>query len=117
MGTFNGGVSVNTHHRVKKLKHLRIKAGPQRDEYVHSIVFEAKILGRREAWELIHPDQPIPDLEFFRYLQPHETVDHDNNDSLDNSPDNLKRMTRADNTRKALAHRRAKKKEAESVPF
>jgi len=125
---FKNGISENVHIKGKKLKHLRIKAGPQRDRYVHDLVFEAKILGRREAYEheLLNLDKPIPENDFYRYLDPTwETVDHDNQDSLDNSPTNLVRMTRGDNVRKANRvngdKRRAKKKmnnkEKESVPF
>jgi hypothetical protein len=49
MGAFSGGVSINVHCKSGKMRHLRIKAGPQRDEYVHALIFKAKILGRREA--------------------------------------------------------------------
>jgi hypothetical protein len=124
------GTSVNIHCKKYKVKHIRIKAGCQRDRYVHDIVFEAKILGRREAWELIHPDQPIPDLEFFRYLDTTwETIDHSNNDSLDNAGSNLVRMSRPDHaakTNKAAREKREQKRKAKakaeqasdtSVPF
>jgi len=60
MPKFINGVSENVHGKQHKLKHLRIKAGKQRDVYVHDLVFKAKILGRREAWESIHPDRPVP---------------------------------------------------------
>src|ERR1039457_3950582 len=94
MAAFKNGVSENVHVKGKKLKHLRVKAGPQRDQYVHAIVFEAKILGRREAWDRLNPSQPCPEDEFYSYLQSHETIDHDDQDSLNNSPGNLVRMTR-----------------------
>ena len=51
---FKNGISPNIHVKGKKLKHLRIKAGPQRDRYLHDIVFEAKILGRRESYMREH---------------------------------------------------------------
>lgn len=109
---FNGGVVENVHVKGKKLRHLRIKAGKQRDEYVHSIVFQAKILGRRESWEREHPDgQPIPDNEFYRYIDlTFETVDHDDQDSLNNDPLNLVRMTRGANAAKANRHGAAERK-------
>jgi hypothetical protein len=108
MPKFKNGVSENVHVKGKKLRHLRIKAGPQRDRYVHDLVFEAKILGRREAWELWHPTEPIPSDDFFRYIDTtFETVDHDDNDSLNNDPRNLVRMRRGDNAGKASRRRAA----------
>jgi hypothetical protein len=123
MPNFNGGVSKNTHVKGKKLCHLRVKAGPQRDQYVHSLIFQAKILGRREAWIALHPDgTPPPEDDFYRYIDlTFETVDHDDNDSLNNSPENLVRMTRGDNTIKANRRRAIKKEKeisrAEDAPF
>ena len=122
-GTFQGGVSENFHVKGKKLRHLRIKAGPQRDQYVHALVFQAKILGRREAWAQLHPDGTTPpEDDFYRYIDlTYETVDHDNNDSLDNDPSNLVRMRRGDNTAKANRRRVKVKKERwdneQDVPF
>jgi hypothetical protein len=124
---FKNGISANTHVKGKKLKHLRIKAGPQRDRYLHDIVFEAKILGRRESWEREHPGQPVPVNEFYSYLDlTWETVDHHDQDSLNNSPGNLVRMKRGENTAKAnrlnAAKRRQKKVKKDwdnpdTVPF
>lgn len=111
MSGFKNGVSENVHVKGRKLRHLRIKAGPQRDQYVHDIVFKAKILGRREAWALWNPIEPIPEDEFFSFLQPHETVDHHDQDSLNNEPENLRRMTRAANTAKANGVRAQKRQE------
>lgn len=98
MGGFKYGVSVNVHCRKKKLKHLRIKAGPQRDQYVHDLVCRAKIIGRRESWEREHPGVPVPDNDF--YSLEFETVDHDNGNSLDNTPANLIPMTNSENVRR-----------------
>lgn len=129
MPKFRNGVSINVHCKSRKMKHLRIKAGKQRDVYVHDLVFRAKILGRREAYEheLLNLSVPIPEDDFYRYLDPTwETVDHDDNDSLNNEPSNLKRMTRGDNVRKANRvngeKRRARKakrdrKQVAKVPF
>lgn len=102
MPKFRNGVSINVHCKSRKMKHLRIKAGPQRDFYVHDLVFKAKIIGRREAYMLEHPDQPIPENEFYSFLDlTFETVDHHDQNSLNNDPDNLKRMTRSANVSKA----------------
>ena len=117
MVAFKNGVSINVHSG-KKMKHLRIKAGPQRDQYVHDLVFRAKIMGRRESWEREHPGQPVPDSSaedrnFYAYLETAwETVDHHDNESLNNEPDNLKRMRRGENSAKANHNRanRASKK-------
>jgi hypothetical protein len=117
MSAFKNGVSENVHVKGKKLRHLRIKAGPQRDRYVHDVVFEAKILGRREAFEHERPGEPIPEDDFYAYLRDYETVDHDDNDSLNNAPINLQRMTRGENTAKMMRNRADKKKEKEGVPF
>lgn len=109
MPAFKNGVSPNVHVKGKKLKHLRIKAGPQRDIYVHDIVFQAKILGRREAYAALRPDVPIPEDDFYRYIDTGwETIDHDDNDSLNNAPENLKRMKRGDNATKANKRRSGK---------
>lgn len=108
MPPFKNGISVNIHCRRKKLKHLRIKAGPQRDTYLHDLVCQAKILGRRESWEREHPGQPIPTDDF--YSLEYETVDHDNGNSLDNSPTNLLPMTQSENTRRMNLRQAAKKR-------
>ena len=111
-GKFTGGVCENVHVKGKKLRHLRIRAGKHRGIYVHDLVFQAKILGRREAWMAINTGQPVPDTEFYRYIDTtFETVDHDNNDSLDNEPENLVRMSRAENSAKANRLRAVKRKE------
>lgn len=120
MGTFRGGVSINEHsaHRNghSKMKHLRIKAGPQRDQYVHHLTFKAIIFGRREAWMREHPDgTPVPEDDFYRYLDfTYETVDHDDQNSLNNDPGNLKRMKRGANTAKGNRHRAVKRREKKS---
>jgi hypothetical protein len=128
-GKFLNGCSENVHVKGRKLRHIRVKAGPQRDRYLHNIIIEAKILGRREAFEREHPGQPVPENEFYSYLdRTWETVDHHDDDSLNNDPANLVRMKRGENTAKANRHRAAKNKaersaraEAESgadpVPF
>lgn len=109
MPSFKNGVSTNLHSG-KTMKHLRIKAGPGRDRYVHDLVFEAKILGRREAFEHEHPGVPIPADDFYRYLDPTwETVDHHDQDSLNNDPANLNRMARSANTAKGNHHRKRNK--------
>lgn len=122
MPKFSGGVSINEHsaHRNghSKMKHLRIKAGPQRDRYVHHLVFQAIIFGRREAYmrenHLIN-DLAVPDSDFYRYLDfTYETVDHDDQNSLNNDPGNLKRMRRGANTAKGNRHRTAKQREKKS---
>jgi len=103
-GKLKHGVSINNHARNgNKMHHLRIKAGPQRDEYVHSLVCRAKITGRRESWEREHPGQLIPDSDF--YSLDYETVEHDNGNSLDNEPTNLIPMTQAENTRRMMERR------------
>ena len=121
MGKFVNGASVNVHCKAKKLKHIRIKAGAQRDRYLHDIVFEAKILGRREAWARIYPEQPDPpadDDRFYTYIDTvWETVDHHDQDSLNNSPANLQRMTRAANTAKANRHNTERRRKEKDVPF
>jgi hypothetical protein len=106
MPPFKNGVSPNVHVKGKKLRHLRIKAGPQRDLYVHDIVFRAKILGRREAFGVLRPGEPIPEDDFYSYLDTtFETVDHPDQDSMNNDAGNLVRMKRGDNTAKANRHR------------
>jgi hypothetical protein len=124
MGKFINGVSINEHsahhNGHSKMKHLRIRAGKQRDQYVHLLVFHAKIMGGREAWAMEHPGQPVPETDFYRYLDlTYETVDHDDNDSLNNSPENLNRMTRGKNAAKANGIRAARKrqKKQETAPF
>jgi len=126
-GRFKNGVSINVHCKQKKLKHLRIKAGPQRDQYVHDLVCKAKIIGRREAWTKEHPGQPIPENDDFYSLE-YETVDHDNGDSLDNDPVNLVPMTNAENVRRMnerrarkraekLAEKKARERQKSDAPF
>jgi hypothetical protein len=111
---FKNGTSVNVHSKGRKMKHLRIKAGPQRDCYLHDIIFRAKILGRREAYMREHGlinDLSIPENEFYSYLDTtFETVDHDDQDSLNNEPSNLVRMTRGRNAAKANKHRAEQRK-------
>jgi hypothetical protein len=98
-GRFKNGVSINNHAKNgNKMQHLRIKAGPQRDHYVHDLVCRAKIIGRRESFEREHPGQPIPETEF--YSLSYETVEHDNGNSLDNEPTNLIPMTLSENVRR-----------------
>ena len=106
-GAFLNGVSINVHSRTKKLKHLRIKAGPQRDCYVHDLVFKAKIMGRREAFTALFPNQPVPEDDFYRYLDlTFEVVDHHDEDSMNNEPENLNRMRRGANAAKGVRHKR-----------
>lgn len=64
------GTIVNVHGRpgCRRTAHLRIKAGPQRDRYVHELVAEA-MLGRE--------------------LLPGEQVDHIDGDTLNNDWRNL----------------------------
>lgn len=113
---FKTGISINNHRSKAPVKHLRVRAGKQRDRYVHDIVFEAKILGRREAWERLNPGQPCPEDDFYAYLERHETVDHHDQDSLNNSPENLVRMTRGANTGKANRNRKKKKSKPKPNP-
>lgn len=95
-GVFTTGVYVNK-PRGEKL--LRITAGPQRNRYVHQLVLEAKIIGRREAFAQLMPGFPLPEHDSF-YSLDYETVEHDNGNSLDCSPGNLLPMTQAENTRR-----------------
>ncbi len=98
-GKFHSGTYCNrTGHGAKDYRLLRISAGPQRGRYVHDLVLEAKILGRREAFADIYPGQPIPDTVF--YSLDFDTADHHNNNSLDNDPRNLHPMTNAANVSK-----------------
>ena len=97
MAAFSGGVSVAYPHgkngpdgkpRAKPAKYLIVKAGPQRDKYVHDLIMEA-VLGRP--------------------LENDETVEHRDGDGLnvglhaDGKP-NLIVVTRSINTR--LRHQR-----------
>jgi hypothetical protein len=118
MPPFRNGVSINTHSKGKKMQHLRIKAGPQRDQYVHDLVFKAKILGRREAHaQILGFSAPIPEDDFYRYLDPtFETVDHDDHDSFNNDPENLVRMTRGANAAKANRKRAGHSDHSENNP-
>jgi HNH endonuclease len=77
------GTYVNHHGG---MEHIRVCAGPQRDEYVHTLVMEAK-LGRK--------------------LLPGETVDHENGNPLDNAWTNLVVKTNSENVRARHARRRA----------
>jgi len=86
-GKFSGGVSVNKMHY--EVRYLRIKAGPQRDKYVHILVAEAKI-GRK--------------------LLSSETVEHIDGNGLNVDPSNLTVVTRPENSR--LQHVRRRKKKA-----
>ena len=107
MTAFAGGTYINDR---RGMRHIRICAGPQRDRYIHDIIFEAKILGRREAWAAEHPDQPVPETDFYRYLDTSwETVDHHDDDSLNNAPENLVRMRRSENAAKASRARTRKR--------
>jgi hypothetical protein len=78
---FSGGVAENSMH--SDIKYLRMKSGPQRDQYVHVLIAEAKI-GRK--------------------LEPDETVEHLDGNGLNVDPGNLIVVTRAENTR--LMHER-----------
>jgi len=71
--------------RWRRQAYLRIKAGPQRDRYVHELVMEA-ILGRE--------------------LLPGETVDHEDGNTLNNRWTNLVLRDRAEHSRVELARRR-----------
>lgn len=114
MPKFKGGVSINDHARNgSKMRHLRIKAGPQRDEYVHSLVCRAKIAGRRESFEREHPGVAIPNNDFYSLI--YETVEHDDGDSLNNEPTNLIPMTRAENTRRMMERRFPKEAQREAA--
>lgn len=106
MGAFNFGVHKNTtkprRRGSKKLPYLRISAGPLRGEYVHRLIMAAKI-GR-----------PLTD---------DETVDHEDGDTLNDHPDNLKgpisweehgRITRAREKQLTRAHNNNK---VETIPF
>lgn len=111
MSGFKNGVSVNNHAKNGyKMQHLRIKAGPQRDQYVHDLVCKAKIIGRREAFQREFPGNPIPETDFYSLI--YETVEHDNGNSLDNEPTNLLPMPRAENTRRMLKRRYPSQEEA-----
>src|SRR6185437_15159882 len=81
---FTGGVSINKSK--KRPPYLRISAGPLRGKYVHTLVAEAKI-GRK--------------------LTRDETVEHQDGDGLNPSPDNLIVVTRPENTKRI--HRRTTK--------
>jgi hypothetical protein len=61
-----------------KKPYLRITAGPQRGEYVHRLVLEAKLGRRLSAWEDAH---------------------HVNGDTLDNRPENLEAVPRDEHGR------------------
>jgi hypothetical protein len=74
------GVTLNTITRNGKTqRYLRISSGPQRDKYVHQLVAEAK-LGRA--------------------LLPHEEVDHDDGDTLNNHWENLVVRSKVEHGRK-----------------
>jgi hypothetical protein len=92
MPKFKNGTHVNKTRQFKrggaKVQYLRIKAGPQRDMYVHKLVAEAK-LGRE--------------------LRDDETVEHEDGDTLNNRWTNLKVVSRPENT--ALMHERRKREQ------
>lgn len=77
------GTYVNTSHG-GKLKYIRVCSGPQRDQYVHTLVLEAK-LGRK--------------------LGPDETTEHKDGNGLNNDPANLIAVTRPHNTRLMIERR------------
>lgn len=75
MPAFSHGTSLNTlrrHTSGKQEQYLRIKAGPQRDRYVHQLVAEA-LLGRP--------------------LASNEEVDHLDGNTLNNEFTNLRVLT------------------------
>ena len=85
MPNFQGGTTAHRTRNDRTTRYLRITAGPQRDQYVHILVAEAKI-GRK--------------------LLPDETVEHKNGDGLDCDPGNLIVVTRSENSK--LMHERRK---------
>lgn len=95
MPKFAGGTALNTIERCGlEQKYLRVTAGPQRGRYVHQLVAEAK-LGRP--------------------LEPHEEVDHDNGDTLDNAWTNLVVMHKVEHgkkTRRQAAQKKLEKQRA-----
>jgi hypothetical protein len=82
MPKFKKGTSVNTNG------YIRIKAGPQRDQYVHVMILEAK-LGRK--------------------IRQGYTVHHENWNKLDNDPSNLSEITLKEHTALENKHRAASK--------
>ena len=97
MPPFKHGMHTNTtqkerHH--KPLKYLRISAGPLRGQYVHRLVMEAK-LGRP--------------------LTADETVDHEDGNSLNDNPSNLRGpITWAEHGRITMERERRKKEDRRS---
>lgn len=85
------GTVVNvSKQRWRRTAYLRIKAGPQRDRYVHELIMEG-MLGRE--------------------LLPGEQVDHKDGDTLNNRWDNLVLTTDTEHTKTELARRRARHQE------
>lgn len=80
-------MAVTTINRPSGVPRLRIKAGPQRDKYVHTLVAEA-MLGR--------------------YLRADETVEHVDGNSLNNEWTNLRIVPRAENSRLRWVRERGK---------
>jgi hypothetical protein len=76
MPKLSTGVSVNKVRGTNSVR-LRIKAGPFRDQYVDTLILEAK-LGRK--------------------LRPGYTVEHLDGNPLNIDPANLEEVTRAQNT-------------------
>jgi len=98
MGRFKGGVSVNhpKGSRTKdgketKQKYHQIRAGPQRGQYVHDLIAEAK-LGRP--------------------LEGDETAEHKDGNGLNIDPSNIIVVTRKVNVRlRYIREKRARAKE------
>lgn len=106
MPKFKFGTHLNNTKKKgkKKLKYLRISAGPLRGLYVHRLIAAVK---------------------YGRELGPHETVDHQDGNTLNDHPDNLSepiswsehgRRTQ-ERLRKQKEERKQRKKEQEEVPF
>lgn len=106
MPPFRNGTRVSQPHgktrkdgTPRQQKYLQISAGPQRLQYVHDLIMEAK-LGRK--------------------LEMDETVEHKDGNGLNVDPDNLIVVSRSFNTR--LRHIREKKARAaaagqEEIPW
>jgi hypothetical protein len=98
MGKFRFGVHINTTQKKKgqrKLKYLRISAGPLRGQYVHRLIVAAKI---------------------GRPLTEDETVDHEDGNTLNDDPANLSEpISWAEHGRRTQARLKCKKQEAERL--